>query len=53
MKTFRIIFRDAEGNDLYSKDDDFFSVDDAVEYADKIIANGRSSEDHFYIYQTS
>jgi hypothetical protein len=51
MRVFKIIFRDVDGNELYTKEDEFFDYIDAVSYADKVVANGRHNEDHFHVYE--
>ena len=39
MKTFKINFEDSNGNVIYSKVDTFFNEQDAIAYADNILAN--------------
>ena len=53
MKTFKINFEDQEGNVIYSKVDTFLDEKDAVNYADKKIANTNDDCVSFEIYEVS
>lgn len=49
MQKIKIIFLDINGDELYSKTNEFFDVKDAAKYATEIVANGRSNENSFEI----
>ena len=51
MKTFKIIFNDAEGNELFTKTNEFFDLSDATKYANNILGESRDGAESFEIYE--
>jgi hypothetical protein len=51
MKTFKIIFLDINGDELYSIVDPFYDEKDASDYANRVVANGRHNEYSFETHE--
>jgi hypothetical protein len=51
MSTFKIIFLDINGDELYSMVDRFYDEKDASQYANRVVANGRHNEHSFEIHE--
>lgn len=51
MKEIKIVFVDVEGNELYSKTLNVYDKKEAIDYAFNVVANGRSNEVNYEIYE--
>lgn len=51
METYKIVFQDSEGNELFSKVDEFYNEKDAENYAKNIVANSMGGAEYFEIYE--
>jgi hypothetical protein len=51
MKTFKINFLDIDGNDIYSKVDTFYDLNDAANYASNKVATTSDECVTFKIYE--